>query len=234
MLLGAAPAPPGIQELTLSATGRDIVRRVKIATDDELASLKMAGFSELSVRDWLRPLRFQHYAERRLGTQQFGQNLSLQQFWSTLAELTLRDGLAVDDAGRIRVLSGPPGGYFGKHQADQCEGRWSEIGDDGVWCAYRRGYSQAHWHPVIIGVSADERRVLDLFDLDEWRWAVLARGLGTGSAEQIVQKDELLRFEFPAPEQLMTLMDLLGSREGAWSWRLSEGAPAVEELLCST
>ncbi len=222
-LLGGAQVPAGIEELP-SANDRDLVRRIRVQDDDDLAALHMAGIREISIGEWLRPFGYLRYAARRKGRVIRSDEVSLSQFWELLETELTDDGLPLSDEAVVRTVTGKPGTYFGRYNADVCEGRWSDSAPNGVWSAYRRGYGASHWHPIIVSVSGDARRGLDLFDADEWRWALLGRALRTGYHEQVERIIGVIRLSFPLPGQLEAAMDILGPRREPWSWAIGSGA----------
>lgn len=223
-LLGAAPVPTDIHELP-SANGRDLVRRVRVQNDDDLAALRLAGIRETSIGEWLRPLGYLGHAARRIGCMFRNDEFSLSQFWELLETTLADDGLPLGDEAEVRAVTGDPGTFFGRYHAEVCEGRWSDSAPNGVWCAYRRGYSAAHWHPILLSVNGDDRRGMDLFDMDEWRWALLGRARRFGLDEQVERIDGEIRLKFPVPRQLAAAMDILGPRRAPWSWVIGAGAP---------
>jgi len=126
---------------------------------------------------------------------------------------------------------GAPGSYFGRYAATGVEGRWGEQPPNGVWCAYRRGHGDDRWLPTLVSVDGDERRVLDLFDDDEWRWALLARSKAVGAAEVVQRAGGEERVTWPLPAQLRAAMDIIGVPTGPWRWRVAEEAPDLWSLL---
>ena len=224
-LLSVASVPKGIVERGPDSAGRDIVRRIQVQTDGDLTALRMADVRETSIDEWLNPLGYQQHATRRAGHPIRSNELSLSQFWDLLVAGVVEDGLPMGADADVRTVTGEPGGFFGRYNAEAPEGRWAEVAPNGYWCGYRRGYGQGHWHPIILWIDGSQRRVMDLHDHDEWRWALLARGCSVGSEEQVNWSDSLLRVTFPAPNQLAAAMDILGPRRNAWSWEVSLGAP---------
>ena len=224
-LLGVGPAPKGIVERSPDPLGRDIVRRIEFRSEEDLAVLRMADVGEISIYEWLKPLGHLQHGSRRAGRLIRSDELSLSGFWELLVSEAAEKGLPLGDDAEVRAAVGGPGGYFGRYDAESCEGRWSEVTSDGFWCAYRRGYGQTHWHPIILEVDGSQRRAMDLFDHDEWRWSLLARGLSAGAEEIIERGDGRVRVGFPAPDQLLTAMDILGRRRDPWSWEVSQAAP---------
>ena len=224
-LLSVAPTPEGIVEFCPENGGTDIVRRVQVRGEEDLAALRMAGVREISFEEWLQPYGYLPHAMRRRGCPVRSDEFSLFRFWELLVTEATRHGLPLGGEGEVRVAAGEPGGYFGQYNAPDCEGRWSNVAPDGVWCAYRRGYGTAHWIPTIVVVDGGQRRTLDLYDGDEWRWALLARGRSSGTDERVERTDAEVRVSFPAPYQLVTAMDILGPQRGAWSWEVSPAAP---------
>ena len=224
-LLSVAPTPEGIVELCPEASGTDIVRRIHVRSEEDLAALRMIGVRETSFEEWLQPHGYLSHAMRRRGHPIRSDEISLSRFWELLVAEVARHDLLLGGETKIRVAGGEPGGYFGRHNAPDCEGRWSNVAPDGVWCAYRRGYGTAHWQPMIVAVDGGHRRTLDLYDGDEWCWALLARGRSSGKDERVERTDGQVRVSFPAPYQLVAAMDILGPRRGAWSWEVSPAAP---------
>ena len=223
-LLGAAPVPADIDELP-SVNGRDLVRRIRVQGNDDLATLHMADIRETSIGEWLRPVEYLRHATRRKGRVLRNDEISLSQFWELLETTLADDGLPLGDEAEVRAVTGEPGTFFGRYHAEFCEGRWSDSAPNGVWCAYRRGYGAAHWHPILLSVNGDERRSMDLFDMDEWRWALLGRARRFGLDEQVERIDGEIRLKFPVPRQLAAAMDILGPRRAPWSWVIGSGAP---------
>jgi len=194
------------------------VRRA--ATLSELA--KPIDFSDfLGVPGYRR-----HLARRTAGT---GDG-TLAELWATLRDVLQHDGQPLD-AGQLRAVIDPPStdnGYFGRHNQPTVSGRWKTVVPEGQWCAVRPGRNANEWHPVVIQVTGSEVRSLDLFDWDEWNWALLARGSAIGEPERASWSNGRLAFEYPAPTQYRRALRLLG-RPGlkSWTWEISEGANAA-------
>jgi hypothetical protein len=224
-LLSVAPIPDGMAELLPGSVGHDLVRRIHVRNDDDLAALRMAGLHQISLEEWLQPHGYSRHAARRKGRVFRSDELLLSQFWELLVAALADDGLPLGNEAEVRALTGEPGAFFGRYDSERCEGRWSDVAPDGVWCAYRRGYGNSHWHPIIAAVDGDQRRALDLFDADEWRWALLTRARWSGFDERVERLDNQVRLSFPAPDQLVAAMDLLGPRRAPWSWAVGRGAP---------
>ncbi len=229
-LLSVGELPEGIRPIT-PADHRDIVRRFFVESDEEAATLHVAGVTETTVEDWRTPAAYVRHASRRLRRPARTEAVGLSDFWDVLVRALSQEGLPRGPNAELRTVSGEPGGYFGRHDAAKPEGRWSEDAQDGIWCGFRRGYGDSHWHPVLVAVDGHERRALDLYDQDEWRWALLARGAAVGAAEVVRREDQTVVFTFPIPIQLSAAMQLVGVRSGAWSWELHPGAPKVAWLL---
>ena len=230
-VLSVGKLPDGLVEQSHGRVAHDCVRRIRVRTDDDLAALHLAGVRQTSFEDWLRPHGYLRHLARRRRCVVRSDEWSLSQFWEQLVSSVADDGLPLGEGAEVRLVTGEPGGFFGRQDREHCEGRWSVTGPDGVWCAYRRGYGDAHWHPGIVAVDGGKRRVLDLFDEDEWRWALLARGRCTGNHERIERLEDRIRLSFPAPRQLAAAMDLLGPRCASWSWAVDRGAPDPWRML---
>ena len=224
-LLSVGTTPKGVVEHKTDRHPYDIVRRIQLQTDDELTALRGAGVRQISVEKWLTPLGYLEHYSRRVNQLVRSDEICLAKFWDLLVVEIGKHGMAMGHDAEVRAVVREPGGYFGRHNSDTCEGRWSDITPDGVWCAYRRGFGSKHWHPIVIEVDGGQRRAMDLYDIDEWRWALLARGQNTGAYERVERGNELIRVSFPAPSQFVTAMDILGPRHSSWSWDVSHGAP---------
>jgi len=228
--LGVSGPPEGVSRAP-GGGHRDVVLRIRVGSDDDAARLLVAGVREVSITEWLSPIDYLRHAARRLRRPARSDSVTLASFWDLLESKLTEEGLPLGVDAEVRAVTGEPGQFFGRHDATEPEGRWTEVTPDGVWCAFRRGYGEAHWHPTIIAVNGEERSVLDLYDLDEWRWAVLARGRRLGSDEVVLTSSGSVRLTFPAPRQLRTAMDLLGVPSAAWGWDMQPGAPDVWALV---
>ncbi len=224
-LLSVGPVPAGIVERGLGGKGQDIVRRIRLRSDDELAVLRMANVRETTMDEWLKPHGYLLHGIRRAQRLMCSDELSISRFWELVVSATREHGIPLGGDAEVRSVVGKPGDYFGRYDTERCEGRWSEVAPDGVWCAYRRGYGQGHWHPITLEVDGGQRRAMDLHDHDEWRWALLARGRCMGAEERVEQGDHRVQLSFRAPDQLITAMDILGPRRSGWSWEVSCAAP---------
>lgn len=227
--LGAGE-PPG--DLTVTDRSHlDIVRRVRVDADENVTTLALAGAQETSLAEWLMPLHYVRHVSRRMRQPVRSDKVSLIRFWELLETECTAEGLSLASDARVRVVGGRPGGYFGRYYSVEPEGRWTSEPEEGMWCGYRQGYGEAHWHPCIISIAGHDRRMLDLYDKDEWRWALLARGRCTGAEETVRSEREAVRLDFPAPNQLRAAMDILGKRSGSWAWEVNPGGPSLWQLL---
>ncbi|KAF5055623.1 hypothetical protein DSECCO2_375820 [anaerobic digester metagenome] len=209
----------------------DIVRRLNITADEDITTLELAGVQETSLREWFFPPTYLCHASRRMRKPVRGDAISLSDFWDLLENKLNDEGLMFGTDTEIRILAGHPGGFFGKYNSAQPEGRWSANPTEGIWCGYRNGYGDAHGHPCIVSVDNNKIRVLDLYDIDEWFWAVLARGHRFNNKEIVKIDGEKIQFTFHAPRQLRAAMDILGTPSGAWSWRASSGYQNFREFF---
>lgn len=227
--LGVSEPPHGLS--LLDSNHRDIVRRLRVGSDEDAAMLELAGVQEISLSEWLVPPGYLRHASRRIKRPARLDAVPLEGFWDLLEDALTEEGLTVSADAEVRFLGGRPGDFFGRHNSLQPEGRWTTDPGEGLWCAYRRGYGDTHWHPCIVAVAGDSQRVLDLYNEDEWRWALLARGRRVG-AEEVVLTDGLrVQLTFPAPAQLRAAMDILGGPTGAWAWDVSPKGPDPWRLL---
>lgn len=180
--------------------------------------------------EWLGPAGFRRHLARRAEGHQAG---AITEFWSTLVAAVHHDGNPLD-RGSLRAVVDPPGshsGFFGRHQLPAVSGRWRDTVPDGMWCGVRPGRNAQEWHPIIAHVAGTDVRALDLFDWDEWGWALLARGAAVGAPEQSKWQDGLLSFAHPVPAQFNRALRLLGGPgERAWTWLIgSAGVAAFEK-----
>lgn len=227
--LGVSQPPVGI---TVKDEGHhDIIRRIQVDTDESSALLEAAGVQKLSLQEWLSPLGYLGHASRRMGQPARSDQLTLEGFWQLLEEELINDGLMFGREAEIRVLHGAPGKFFGRYNSPQIEGRWTMDLPEGIWCAYRRGFNESHWHPCIISVNSDELRVLDLYNADEWEWALLARGRHFGIEEEVRRNDGNVKLTFSAPSQLRAAMNILGRKGGGWQWNVYTNGPNLWELI---
>lgn len=228
--LGVKGPPTGIQ-VAPSENPFDIVQRINVESDEEATQLHLAGAQELSLAEWFSPSGLMVHAARRLRRPARSDQLNLGKYWSLLEELLSKEGLPLSPDAEIRTLTGEPGKFFGRYDSAEPEGRWTEAPPEGVWCAFRRGYGETHWHPTIISVDTEMRRAMDLYDHDEWRWALLARGKELAMEEVIHVEENSVRLTFPPPTQLQAALNLLGSSYRPWTWELESGAPDVRQFI---
>ena len=227
--LGVSEPPDGLEAIENSHN--DIVRRLRVDADEGSAILQLAGVREQSLLEWLTPLGYFRHITRRKQEPVRSDHYTLGQFWELLEKAIDEEGLPLDCDSDVRFLAGRPGTFFGRYYSSQPQGRWTTDPGQGLWCAYRRGYGEAHWHPCIVAITGENRRLLDLYNEDEWQWAVLARGRSVGN-EEVVQSDGLtVRLTFPVPRQLRAAMDILGRPKGVWTWEVSPGGPDLRKLL---
>ena len=210
----------------------DLAVRVHVGTEEQAANLEARGARQVSLAEWLHPVGFLRHAARRARETAVRADLcDLAAFWKRLVDATSADGLQIEPDAEIRAVVGEPGSFFGRHTATAIEGRWRQKIPDGEWCAYRRGHGDGHWLPTLISVDGGERRILDLFDNDEWRWALLARSRAIGVEEVVQKSTDQVNVTWPLPSQLRAAMDLVGLPAGGRRWRVAADAPDVWALL---
>ena len=227
--LGAGEPPDDLS--LVDGDHHDIVRRLRVDPEEGVATLELAGVQEVSLAEWLVPPGYFRHASRRMRQAARSDKVSLGRFWELLEKAFADEGLPLASDAEVRTLGGRPGEYFGRHHSVEPEGRWTTDSEEGLWCAYRRGYGDAHWHPCLISVAGDDRWVLDLYDEDEWRWAVLARGRSVGTEEIVRAEGPRVQLTFPAPSQLRAAMDILGRPSNAWAWEVIPDGPNLWQLL---
>lgn len=230
VLLGPLAVPAGLSHRD-NPHPDDVSVRVALGSEEMAAALDEAGARQVSLDEWLHPCGFLRHVSRREGSAVRGDQWDLSRFWERLVSAFAEEGLLLGPDAECRALVGPAGSFFGRHAATSVEGRWREQVPDGVWCAYRRGHGDNHWLPTLISVDGDERRALDLFDDDDWRWALLARSKAVGIAEVVHRAGGKERVTWPLPAQLRAAMDIIGVPAGPWCWRVAEDAPDLWSLL---
>ena len=230
VFLGPSGPPEGIAPVEMTHSN-DILQRIILDSDDDIAQLQASGDREISIQEWLLPLHFFEHAARRMNRPPRSDRFHLADFWLLLTNAAIDHGLPLSNDADVRVLSKGPGGFFGRHDAHAVEGRWTEEVPEGVWCGVRRGYGETHWHPIIVTSDGASRRSLDLFDFDEWNWAIIARGRSLNSEEVIAREAGTLKATFPLPKQIKTAFDLFGNRVSPWTWNWPDGAPDLWALV---
>lgn len=233
-LLGSAQPPEGAEPPLISSS--DLVRRVAL-TDKTEAALEAAGLRGAEFSAWAAPPGYHRHLRRRLGGEAvLIDGGSLPRLWKQLEELCEAEGGPVaDDESKLRCVAGAPGEYFPGRASKG--GRWRDpahVGD-GTYCAIRAGYNEQHVHPCLLLKQGGQLRLADLWDFDEWRWALLARGQALSAPEQVsIERGDgvtCARLSFPPPAQLRAAMQLLGPPCGPRKWQLAPGHPRPWELF---
>jgi len=230
VLLGPLPVPTGFKRIE-GLPAEDLAVRVVVSCEQMAAALDAAGLRQVSLEEWLHPYGFLRTVERLEGGAVRSDSWDLARFWDRLVLALNEDGILLGSEAECRALVGVAGGFFGRQTAPKTEGRWVERPPNGVWCAYRRGYGDNRWLPILIAVDGDQRRSLDLFDHDEWRWAFFARSKAT-RVEEFVQRvagEECV--SWPLPAQLRGAMNLIGVPVGPWRWRVADDAPDLWSIF---
>ncbi len=230
VLLGAANAPNSIQTRA-TQDPFDVAVRIRVDSEEHAATLSAHGIREVSLAEWLHPIGFIRHARRRSGSAIRSDKCDLASYWGTLERAIGEEGLLLGPDAEVRAVVGKPGGFFGRQTAPIAEGRWTEDLPDGVWCAYRRGHGESHWLPTLLSGDGVERRSLDMFDKEEWYWALLARSHAVGPVEVYQQSGGEMLVTWPLPAQIRAAMDIIGIPVGRWKWRVAEDAPNLWALL---
>lgn len=230
VLLGPITPPAGAPRL-IAVGPADVAVRVHVGSEEQAATLEACGARQVSLAEWLHPPTYTRHAARRSGEPVRVDRVGLVEFWERLVDVVSAEGLLIDGDAEVRVVAGPPGGFFGRHTAAALEGRWRNDAPDGVWCAYRRGHGDGNWLPTLLSVEGGERRALDLFDHDEWRWSLLARSRAVGVEEVVERSGDEVHVTCPLPAQLRAAMDICGVPTGVWRWRVATDAPDLWTLL---
>ncbi len=230
VLLGPVVAPAETPRM-LTPDPSDIVVRIQVESEEQAATLMAHRARQVSLAEWLHPLGYLRHAVQRSGEAIRCDQVNLATFWERLVAAISLEGLQIAPDAEVRAVVGEPGGFFGQHAAATLEGRWQTDIPDGVWCAYRRGHGDGHWLPILISVDGDDRRALDLFDDDEWRWALLARSRAVGPEEVVQHSGDVVQVTWHLPAQLWAALDIVGIPTGSWRWRVAADGPDLWSLL---
>lgn len=230
VLLGPLAAPAGLALVT-ELPPDDVAVRVTLDSEEAAAMLDSEGWRQASIEEWLSPPGFLGHVARREGNAVRGDQWDLTRFWERIVSALIEEGLQLGPDAELRAVVGTAGGLFGHLTNGGIEGRWEAQPRDGVWCAYRRGHGDDRWLPTLVLVDGGERRALDLFDDDEWRWALFARSKALGAAEATYRADGEMRVTWPLPAQLQAAMNIIGVPAGPWRWRIADDAPDLWSLL---
>lgn len=230
VLLGPLTVPAGLARVT-GLPPDDVAIRVTLGSEEMAAALDAGGWRQVSLDEWLHPCDYLRHVGRREGGAVRGDQWDLARFWERLVSAIDEEGLLLGPDAEFRAVVGSAGGFFGRYKAPSVEGRWAEQPPSGVWCAYRRGHGDDRWLPTLVSVDGHERRALDLFDEDEWRWALIARSKAVSAAEVAQCVDGEVRVTWPLPTQLRAAMNIIGVPAGSWRWWIAEDAPDLWSLL---
>ena len=228
--LGSLCLPESVPDVSYS--DNDIVRRLEIDNEDCIAFLDSIDVKEMLISEWFSYPGYLLHASRRKGKSIASNEMTLGEYWKFLCCKLRDEGLRVDDGAGIRILSGARGELFGRHNSSETRDRWTTADRVGVWCGYRAGHSDRHWNPCIVEVTSDGIIALDLFDRDEWIWALLAKGRNCGEDEIISIKGNTISLTFPAPSQLRSALDILGFQAKPWSWTVGSEISRLKNIDC--
>ena len=217
--------------VALSRAGADLLANLVVKFNpnhlDTLAYLKAQGVREWTLGDWRGELGFVEHLLRRNGKSSAP---TLENFWEVLIGTMADDGLQLSADAAVRVVAGCPGDYFGTGVGAKPEGRWTAAPFDGIWCGVRAGYSEKHWQPILLKVDGEQRVALDLYDFDEWKWALLARGLALTNPERSKRTGDTVAFSYPLPEDIIRLLLLVAESRSGWTWKVPRDVPDVWTL----
>ena len=217
-LLGLPSVPEGVARWEHHSG--DVLLRVQLDSDTEeiLEALQVRRFA---VREFLVPPPYLEYLEHRgIDTPS---DVGLADYWWHVVTYANATGLLLSGESDIRIIAGQPGGFFGRHRANELEGRWTDQLRPGSWLGYRRGYSNEHWHPALVICGEDSTRVSDLMNHDELRWLLLAKGRAEGPREIVHRSDDLIRFTSPLPTAVRSALEVLGPNAEVWKWEIGRG-----------
>jgi hypothetical protein len=217
-LLGLPAVPEGIERL--DTTSGDVLHRVRLDSEG-VEILTALQVREITVREFMLTPPYLEYLHRR--GLEASTDVGLADYWWRVHGYANETALLTSSEADIRVVTGDPGGFFGSHQAEELEGRWTDQLRPGSWLGYRRGYNDEHWHPALIICGVDSVKVLDLIDHDELRWLLLARGTAEGQREIVHRSDGLVSMTFPLPSALHSALEVLGPNVGPWKWEIGGG-----------
>lgn len=102
--LGASEPPDGLS--LVDSDYHDIVRRLRVGTDEEVAILELAGVQEVSLSEWLVPPGYLRHASRRMRQPARSDAVTLGRFWDLLEEALTEEGLTVSADAEVRFLGG--------------------------------------------------------------------------------------------------------------------------------
>jgi hypothetical protein len=198
-------------------------RWVHLIEGDAPEALLREGFRLCTIEEWMGPPGFMEHARRRGGAR-------LADLWPRLTSSHQGEADPVLDSGAVRVVAGAPGDFFGDRDADTPGARWRDAAraPDGLWLGARGGYAERFTNPVIVQIR-DGRAVsaMDLFDWDEWSWALLSRGLINDAREQVRVIGVQLHQTCTLPTQLAAALEVMGRRERGWTWKIRSDAAEV-------
>jgi hypothetical protein len=230
VLLGPVALPSVVAEIQ-GLPPDDLLVRVHLEGEEQAAVLEASGAHQTSLEEWLHPLGYLQHVVRRKGEIARVDQWCLALYWEHLVSVLAEEGLLLGSDAEIRAVVGSPGAFFGSYRTPKPEGRWTEQPPEGVWCAYRQGHGEGRWLPTLVAVAGDERRALDLYDHDEWRWALLARSKAVGPPEVYRRTNAEEHVTWPLPAQLKAAMNIIGVPAGPWRWRVAQDAPSVWSVL---
>jgi len=212
----------------LPRSTRDLPRRFD-PRSFEAAEL-ITNVEAIEMSEWFGKPGWSSYCERRGAG--VADTPSLREFWHILRSKLRESELTSDDDSKLRLVGGNVGDYFGRYSSEFPEGRWKHAStlSDGEYLGARRGFQENDWRFLIAEViHGSVGRVLQLEDYDEFKWALLARGIANDDEEKLIASDDQIRLTFPAPKQLERLLDLYGWRKKRWEWKLE--APLSADKL---
>jgi hypothetical protein len=202
----------------------DLGRRFRLDHIELMAALREHSITECQMGTWFGSPGYSKSLKRYSGSTT-GQLVDL---WTSIQGRLAAEGMPIGSPDSVSILSGPTGSIFGRPASELSPtGRWGKPSDKGVWIGKRRGFNSKDMRPLILHVDGQEQvRSIDLYDEEEYRWAILARGVSEGAREQILLirdgDDVVVRPKCPLPPQIMRVLYLLGEREESWQWRVSE------------
>jgi hypothetical protein len=188
-----------------------------------LTSSVPVALESVPFSDWIGPAGFHLHLARRVGGQA---DSTLREFWRCLADAVTHEGNPLDPV-TMRAVVGSPDAtvWFGRCDTPEVSGRWASTVPNGTWCGVRPGRAPNEWHPILATVEGSAAQALDLYNWDEWAWALLARGVVTETPENSNWRNGVLTFQHPIPTQFVRAMRLLGGPgPRAWTWQVSEAA----------
>jgi hypothetical protein len=206
--LGTLPTlPDGLQPWDAATDDGSLAATLRhCRLDDQArATLLTAGIVERKL-DHVTALPSQ-LAALRLDLDLDSKATSLRDIWICMERRLSTDGLQRGEHTPLRLLSGAPGTFFGRH--DTPSGRWSEAAPDGAWLGVIENERRGNTPCLVLVRDGEATRTLSVRSWELWRWLLLARAEHTKEPEVIKRSGQLLQPTFLLPSALLRRLTLL-------------------------